>query len=130
MEYSMSPEQRAEKYMQKSALISLLGKGFGQETDCQTMESELFSEGRLVYFLGIGNVLYGVDPTSRVGITRGRNISEDWRRCHILLDSGMILIVTAIDLTREDLELIQTTIHSDKIETSGRRQGDDGYPYD
>jgi len=29
----------------------------------------------------------------------------------------MILIVTAIELTQEDLELIQTTIHSDKIET-------------
>ena len=29
----------------------------------------------------------------------------------------MILIVTAIELTQEDLELIQTAIHSDKIET-------------
>jgi bifunctional enzyme CysN/CysC len=35
----------------------------------------------------------------------------------ILLDAGVILIVTAIELTREDLELIQTTVHSDKIET-------------
>jgi bifunctional enzyme CysN/CysC len=35
---------------------------------------------------------------------------------HILLEAGVILIVTAIELTQEDLELIQTTIHSDKIE--------------
>lgn len=36
---------------------------------------------------------------------------------HILLDAGVILIVTAIGLTQEDLELVRTTIHSDKIET-------------
>jgi bifunctional enzyme CysN/CysC len=34
-----------------------------------------------------------------------------------LLDAGLILIVTAIELTQEDLDLIQTTIHTDKIET-------------
>ena len=82
------------------------------------MWAELFSEGRLVYFLGIGNVLYGVDAD-----IKGRNNQrqEHLRRlaevAHILLDAGMILIVTAIELTQEDLGLIQTTIHSDKIET-------------
>ena len=82
------------------------------------LEAELFSEGRLVYFLGIGNVLYGVDAD-----IKGRNdqTEEHLRRlaevAHILLDAGVILIVTAIELTQEDLELIQTTIHSDKIET-------------
>ena len=50
---------------------------------------------------------------------------------HILLDAGVILIVTAIELTQEDLELIQTTIHSDKIETIwiGERVTTD-IPYD
>jgi bifunctional enzyme CysN/CysC len=81
------------------------------------LEAELFSEGRLVYFLGIGNVLYGVDADIKGRIDQRR---EHLRRlaevAHILLEAGVILIVTAIELTQEDLELIQTTIHSEKIE--------------
>ena len=93
-------------------------KDTGKKPLAKQLEAELFSEGRLVYFLGIGNVLYGVDAD-----IKGRNDQrrEHLRRlaevAHILLEAGVILIVTAIELTQEDLELIQTTIHSDKIET-------------
>jgi bifunctional enzyme CysN/CysC len=119
-EYSMlSPEQRAEKYLQKSALILITGeRDSGKKPIAKRLEAELFSEGRLVYFLGIGNVLYGVDADIK---GRDDRRQEHLRRlaevAHILLDAGVILIVTAIELTREDLDLIQTTIHSDKIET-------------
>jgi bifunctional enzyme CysN/CysC len=119
-EYSMlSQEQRAEKYNQKSSLILITGeKNSGKKPIAKSLEAQLFSEGKLVYFLGIGNVLYGVDAD-----IKGRNDQrqEHLRRlaevAHILLDAGVILIVTAIELTQEDLELIRTTIHSDKIET-------------
>ena len=114
----LSQEQRADKYHQKSSLILITGeKDTGEKTACEKLEAELFSEGRLVFFLGIGNVLYGVDAD-----IKGRNDQrrEHLRRlaevAHILLEAGVILIVTAIELTQEDLELIQTTIHSDKIE--------------
>jgi bifunctional enzyme CysN/CysC len=118
-EYSMlSQEQRAETYHQKSSLVLITGeKDTGKKPLAKKLEAELFSEGRLVYFLGIGNVLYGVDAD-----IKGRNDQrrEHLRRlaevAHILLEAGVILIVTAIELTQEDLELIQTTIHSDKIE--------------
>lgn len=33
---------------------------------------------------------------------------------HILLDAGAILIVTAIDLTQDDLEIIKTIVNPDK----------------
>jgi bifunctional enzyme CysN/CysC len=36
---------------------------------------------------------------------------------HLFLDAGMILIVTAVELTQEDLELIQFAIAPDRIET-------------
>ena len=119
-EYSMlSQEQREENYNQKSSLILITGeKDSGKKPVAKKLEAELFSEGKLVYFLGIANVLYGVDAD-----IKGRNNQkrEHLRRlaevAHILLDAGVILIVTAIELTQEDLELIQTTIHSDKIET-------------
>ena len=69
-EYSMlSQEERAEKYHQKSSLILITGeKDTGKKPLAKQLEAELFSEGRLVYFLGIGNVLYGVDAD-----IKGRN---------------------------------------------------------
>ena len=55
-------EHRAEKYNQKAALILVTGE---QETDrkgvAKALEGKLFEDGKVVYFLGIGNVLYGVD---------------------------------------------------------------------
>ena len=115
----LSEQQRAEKYRQKSLLILITGeKDTGKKPIAKRLEADLFSEGKLVYFLGIANVLYGVDAD-----IKGK---EDQRRehirrlaeiIHILLDAGLILIVTAIELTEEDLGLIETTVHSGKIET-------------
>jgi len=119
-EYSMlSQEQRAETYNQKSSLILITGeKNSGKKPIAKRLEAQLFSEGKLVYFLGIGNVLYGVDADIK---GKHDQRQEHLRRlaevAHILLDAGVILIVTAIELTQDDLELIKTTIHSDKIET-------------
>jgi bifunctional enzyme CysN/CysC len=36
---------------------------------------------------------------------------------NILLDAGVILIVTASELTQDDLDLIRTTVDADRIET-------------
>jgi bifunctional enzyme CysN/CysC len=112
-------DQREEKYGQKSALILITGeKDSGKKPIAKRLEAELFANGKMVYFLGIGNVLYGIDAD-----IKGENDfrQEHLRRlaevAHLLLDAGLILIVTAIELTQEDLDLIQTTIHTDKIET-------------
>jgi bifunctional enzyme CysN/CysC len=115
----IQPEHRAEKYNQKAALILVTGE---HESDrkgvAKALEGKLFEDGKVVYFLGIGNVLYGVDAD----IERNReNRAEHLRRlaevANIMLDAGLILIVTAASLTQEDLELIKTTIDPDKIET-------------
>jgi len=119
-EQSMIPEeQRVEKFRQKATLILITGeKDSGKKPIAKRLEAELFSDGKMVYFLGIGNVLYGVDAD-----IKGKNDyrQEHLRRlaevAHLLLEAGLILIVTAIELTQEDLELIETTIHTDKIET-------------
>jgi bifunctional enzyme CysN/CysC len=119
-EQSMIPQdQREEKYGQKSALILITGeKDSGKKPIAKCLEAELFANGKMVYFLGIGNVLYGIDAD-----IKGKNDfrQEHLRRlaevAHLLLDAGLILIVTAIELAQEDLDLIQTTIHTDKIET-------------
>lgn len=116
----ISPEERAEKYNQKAALLLITGhRNVGKKTVAKALEQRLFNDGKLVYFLGIGNILYGVDAD--IKRTGGNHREEHLRRLaevsHILLDAGAILIVTAVDLTREDLEIIKTVVSGDQIET-------------
>jgi len=116
----ISPEQRAEKYNQKSTLLVLTGeKQLDRKSIAKQLEDRLFEDGKVVYFLGIGNVLYGIDAD-----IKGRDGSqhrEHMRRlsevANILLDAGIILLLTAAELTQEDLEIMKTTVSPEKIET-------------
>jgi bifunctional enzyme CysN/CysC len=115
----IQPEHRAEKYNQKAALILVTGE---HETDrkgvAKALEGKLFEEGKVVYFLGIGNVLYGVDAD--LG-RKQENRLEHMRRlaevANLMLDAGIILVVAAAELTQEDLEVIKTAVEPDWIET-------------
>ena len=115
----ISPEKRAEKYSQKSSLILITGsKDSGKKEVAKALENQLFNDGRIVYFLGIGNVKYGIDAD----ITNGEGSSEEHLRrlaevAHIILDAGALLIVTARDLTQDNLEIVKTIVNPDKILT-------------
>ena len=93
--------------------------GSGKKEVAKELESRLFADGKIVYFLGIGNVKHGIDSDLKNG--EGKNREEHLRRlaevAHILLDSGVILLVTARDLMQDDLEIIKTVVNPDKIET-------------
>jgi len=115
----IAPEHRAARFAQRATLLIVTGP---KETDrkglAKHLEASLFNEGRVVYFLGIGNVLYGVDAD----IARGReNRREHLRRlaevANLMLHAGMILIVSAQELTEEELELMNVTVDPDRIET-------------
>lgn len=110
--------ERAAQFNQRSCLILITGqKGTGKKAIARTLEKDLFKERKIVYFLGIGNLLYGVDADIKK--TDKDNKSEHLRRlgelAHILLEAGMILIVTAVELTSEDLDIIKTVIDQEKI---------------
>jgi bifunctional enzyme CysN/CysC len=115
----IQPDRRAEKYNQKAALILVTGES---ETDrkgvAKALEGKLFEDGKVVYFLGIGSVLYGVDADID---RRPENRLEHMRRlaevANLMLDAGIILIVAAAELTQDDLEIIKTAVPPDWIET-------------
>jgi bifunctional enzyme CysN/CysC len=115
----IQPERRAEKYNQKAALILVTGE---QETDrkglAKALEGKLFEDGKVVYFLGIGSVLYGVDADIE---RKPENRLEHMRRlaeiANLMLDAGIILVVAAAELTQDDLEIIKTAVQPDWIET-------------
>jgi bifunctional enzyme CysN/CysC len=113
------PERRAEKYNQKATLILITGE---HEPDrkglAKALEGKLFDDGRVVYFLGIGNVLYGVDADiERKQENRQEHIRRLGEVANLMLDAGIILVVTAAELTQDDLEVIKTAVQPDSIET-------------
>ena len=111
-------ERRAERYGQKPILVLLTGpravdrKGLAKE-----LEVRLFQDGRVVYYLGMGNVLYGVDAD----LDRTSHREEHMRRlgevANLMLDAGMILLVSAVELTADDVDLIRTSIGAERIAT-------------
>jgi bifunctional enzyme CysN/CysC len=115
----IQPEHRAEKYNQKAALILVTGE---HESDrkgvAKALEDKLFQDGKVVYFLGIGSVLYGVDADIE---RKPENRLEHMRRlaeiANLMLDAGIILVVAAAELTQDDLEVIKTAVQPDWIET-------------
>ncbi len=119
-ERSMIPtEHRARQYSQKAGLLLVTGADEAERKRLgKDLESRLFAEGRVVYYLGIGNVVYGVDADIE---SKEENRGEHLRRlaevANIMLDAGVILVVTAAELTQEDLEIVKTTVDPERIET-------------
>ena len=116
------PAPAAPVTLTQDILIRLTGLAGTRASDRKSLgkevEARLFEDGHVVYFLGIGNVLYGVDADIA---RKSENRQEHLRRlaevANLMLDSGVILIVTAADLTQEDLEVIKTSVDPDRIET-------------
>lgn len=114
----ITEEERIMKYGQKPMLVIITGlKDSGKKRTAKALEKKLFNDGKIVYFLGIGNVLYGVDAD--IKLSPNDRKEEHLRRLgeisNIMLDAGNILIVTAVEMTNDDLEEIKTTISQEKI---------------
>lgn len=117
----IAPEKRAERYTQKSCLVLISGrKNQGKKGVARALEKTLFDDGRVVFFLGIGNVLYGIDADIK-GEKGKDERAEHIRRlaevAHIMMEAGVILIVTAVELSQPDIEIIKTIVNPDRIST-------------
>ncbi len=107
----ISKEERAEKYSQRAHTIIISGKkGSGRKRLARELEKKLFQDGRLVYYIGMGNIVHGLD--SDIEDKSLENREEHLRRfaevAHLLTDAGIILIVTALEVTEEEFRLIKT----------------------
>ncbi len=117
----ISREQRQNQYRQRPTMILITGRpNTGKKTLARALEKKLFIEGRLVFFMGIANVLYGVDADIKKPGPDQSHRPEHLRRLgevsNLLLESGQIVIVTAIGLTRDDLRIISNAVDSELIE--------------
>jgi bifunctional enzyme CysN/CysC len=112
-------ELRERMHRQKAGLVLVTGRRRSKRKEAaKALESSLFKDGRQVYFLAIGSVLYGIDADLR---GESANHPEDIRRlaelAHIMIDAGMILIVSAVELGQADLEIIRAIVEPEQIET-------------
>jgi len=116
----VTQEDRVERLNQGASLVIITGKkGVGRKRLARALEERLFRDGKYVYYLGMGSVVYGVDADI-ASHANNRNRVEHVRRlaeiANIMLDAGLILIITAVELTQSDLKLFQTIIDTRKIE--------------
>lgn len=119
-ESSLVPaDRRAERFSQRPTLLFVTG---GRDIDrkglAKRLEARLFAAGRNVYFLGMANMLYGVDAD----IERSApNRAEHFRRlgeiAHLMLEAGVLLIVSAAEMTADDLEIVTLSVPAERIAT-------------
>lgn len=105
-------EVRARRHGQRPALLVITGPSpHDRKALARALEARLFAAGHAPYFLGIGNVLHGVDadlprdPGHR--LEHLRRLSEV---AHLLLDAGQLLLVTAQELTADEVALLRTAV--------------------
>lgn len=115
---SISKEERIKKYKQVPQFILITGsKNCGKKELAKALERKLFDAGRIVYFMGIGNLLYGVD--SDIKFKKENYREEHMRRlaeiANLMLDAGTTLIVTAVEMTDKDIDIIKTSIEDKNI---------------
>ncbi len=113
-------ERRAARYGQQPTMLLLTGR---REVDrkrlAKALESRLFEEGQIVYFLGMANLLYGVDADlGREADDRAEHMRRLAEIANLLLDAGVLLLVTAAELTDADLDLIRTGVPPERILTA------------
>jgi bifunctional enzyme CysN/CysC len=110
----ITAQERAQRYHQEPKLVVITGKRkSGRKTLARELEKELFAQGKFVYYLGMGSVVYGINQDIEHNGS-GKHQREHIRRLaevvHILMDTGLIVLVTALELSRDDLQMIEMIV--------------------
>ena len=104
----ISSEERALRYNQKPKLILLTGPSEIEKKDtAKKLEKKLFNSGKKVYYLGIGNLLRGLDSDIDKE-KREEHIRRLGEVSHLMMDAGLLVVASASDLSNQELRLLQT----------------------
>ncbi len=118
---NLTIEERVERYNQRPCVVLITGqKEVGRKNMARTLEARLFQDGKYVYYLGMGSVVYGVDGdihNHKEIENRHEHIRRMAEIANIFLDAGLILIITAVELTQADLRLFETVVEPERVQT-------------
>lgn len=105
----IDPNERSTAYGHVPQLVLVTGKyGIDKRSIAKRLEKKLFGMGKKVYFLGIGNLLRGLDSDlSKDRTAKGEHVRRLGEVAHILLDAGLLVLATASDLEEEDLKMLK-----------------------
>ena len=105
----VDPKDRQAKYGHGPKLVLLTGKvGVDKKTIAKELEKNLFEREVKTYFLGIGNLLRGLDADlEHDKKARHEHVRRLGEVSHILMDAGLLVLATASNLNDEELRLLQ-----------------------
>ncbi len=109
--------ERAKKYGHIPKFVLLTGKvGVDKKAIAKNLEKNLFEAGCKTYFLGIGNLLRGLDvDIEQERKSRGEHVRRMGEVAHIWMDAGLIVVATASNLNDDELRLLQEVVNRDMV---------------
>ena len=116
----IADEDRAERYSQKTHAGADLGRADGpiERSSAKLWRRSCFADGRIVYYLGIGNIVHGLDADIEGQVNIGQeHIRRLAELANIMLNAGLLLIVSAAELSARDLDLIGELIGADRVKS-------------
>lgn len=113
----IDPNTRAEAYGHHPKLILLTGRvGVDKKSIAKQVEKTLFEKGKKVYFLGIGNLLRGLDAdVESQKAARKEHVRRLAEVGHLLTDAGLLVLATASNLNDEELKMLQEVVSRDTV---------------
>ena len=131
---NITRDARSDAYGHEPALVLVGGPEDRRKAEfAKTLEKALFSGGTKVYYLGVQNVLAGLDadmPIKRHDVYP-ENREEMVRRlaelANIVLDAGIVLVATVSGLTYDEREAFMTSVSPMPVRTIwvGSTEGSD-----
>ena len=115
----IAPERREARFAQRPTLLFVTGeRDHDRKGLAKALEEQLFAAGRNVYFLGMGNVLYGVDADlDRTGVHRQEHFRRLGEIANLMLDAGVLLLVSVAELGQDELDIVQISVPAERILT-------------
>ncbi|MDP3920688.1 MAG: GTP-binding protein [Candidatus Omnitrophota bacterium] len=113
----VDPLERATRYGHKPQLVLLTGKvGVDKKTIAKDFDKALFDMGARSYFLGIGNLLRGLNSDIETDkIARHEHARRLGEVAHLFMDAGLIVVATASNLNDEELRGIKQATNMDDV---------------
>jgi len=121
---SITRERRRELYGHGPSLLMVGGPEDPRKAEfAKALEQNFFDRGKKVYYLGVRNVLAGLDADMRV---KRHNLYPEDREemvrrlaelTNILVDAGIIVIATVSDLSYDERETFRTSVSPVEVYT-------------
>ena len=107
----ISEEMRADTYHQMACMVLITGspRDDHRKMIAKHLTEKLFRQGRFVYFIGMANLLYGMDADIR---DLGREVRPEHMRrlaevANMMMHAGLITVVSAREISESDLRILR-----------------------